>query len=261
MIAQETEGPPLTASAVSHRGQVRDVNEDAVGLFIEHGLFIVADGMGGRSKGDVASELAVEELERFFCSKLEKPNAPWPFPIDKNVSMGANLLRVGIKVANSHIRRVADSFDAHPRMGATVAALAVGETQFSAANVGDVRGDRVRAGTLERISRDHSIAEEMRRTNPQMSEEALEQMANRHIVTRTLGTDNDVEPALYQGPLEEGDVFLLCCDGLWDELGDLAMATILGATSDLEEAAQALVDAANAAGGKDNVTALLVKVG
>jgi serine/threonine protein phosphatase PrpC len=253
-------GRQLTAACVTHQGQVREDNEDAFGLFTEQGLFIVADGMGGRASGDVAAGLSVDEVERFFRSKLLAPLEAWPYPIDKKTSMGSNLLRVGMKVANAHIRKVAQADAAHHRMGATIVALAIGETHYSAANVGDARLYLYRNAELTRISRDHSLAEEIRAARPELSPEDLSRMANRNVVTRALGSKDEVEPTVYQGPLAPGDIFLLCCDGLWDEVDDQVIGTIVGAGVDPEEACQALVDAANAAGGKDNITALIVQV-
>lgn len=254
----------LSAFCASHPGEARQDNEDAFGLFIDQGLFVVADGMGGRSSGDVAAQLAVDEVERFFRTKLQAPREPWPFPIDKQMSLGANLLRVGLQVANAHIRKVAAALPDHHRMGATVAALAIGETHYAAANLGDVRVYQFRDGALARLSRDHSLVEEIRAARPEATEEELSRMASRNLVTRALGIKDEVEPTLYQGTLQAGDIYLLACDGLWNEVDESAIATILaaGASSpaELEATCQRLIDAANAAGGRDNITALVVQV-
>jgi len=163
-------------------------------------------------------------------------------------------------VANQKIREAAASDPSRHRMGATVVALAVGETQLVAANVGDVRLYRLRRGELARITRDHSVLEEMRAARPDMPPEQLAAIAPRNVVTRALGTKEEVEPSVYAEALETGDVYLLCSDGLWGSVADEQIAAVLSAHDDLEAACQALIDAANGAGGPDNVSALLAHV-
>src|SRR6185436_19446331 len=118
----------LLAAGASDPGRERDENEDAFGLFPKARLYVVADGMGGRAGGGTAARTAVEEVERFFREHHASPRSPWPFPIDKALSLGCNLQRVGMQVANQKIRETASSRPELNRMGATVAALAVGET-------------------------------------------------------------------------------------------------------------------------------------
>src|SRR6185436_8715867 len=116
----------------------------------------------------VAARISVDELESFYKERNASPRAPWPFPIDQAASLGTNILRVGLKVANQRIRAAAAASTEHHRMCATVAALLVGETQVVAAHVGDVRVYRLRDGTMKRLTRDHSVVEEMRAARPDM---------------------------------------------------------------------------------------------
>lgn len=250
----------LQACGNTHPGREREDNEDAFGVFTDARLFVLADGMGGRAAGAVAARLAVDEIERFFRDKQANPRDPWPFPVDKSTSFGANLLRVGAKVANQKIREAAAANPEYHRMGATLAALAVGETQIVTGHVGDVRVYRLRDGVLTRLTRDHSIVEEMRAARPEITEEELKSFALRNVVTRALGTREEVEPTVGTHSLGRRDTYLLCCDGLWGAVPDPQIAEILASTGDLEAAAQLLIDAANAAGGQDNVTAVLVRV-
>lgn len=250
----------VRACGFTHPGRQREENEDALGLFVEERLFVVADGMGGRTSGDVAAHLTVDELARFFREQRANPRAPWPFELDKSTSLGANLLRVGLKVANQRIREAAAEDPSRHRMGATAAAIAIGETQIVAANVGDVRVYRLRGGALARMTRDHSVLEEMRAARPDMSPEQLATVAHRNVVTRALGTKEDVEPSVHADGLEPGDVYLMCSDGLWGSVADAQIEAMLCAHTELESACQALIDAANEAGGPDNVTALLALV-
>ena len=260
--------PPLQieTAGLSHPGRERPRNEDAYGLFAR--LFIVADGMGGRAGGDRAAQLTVTEVERFFREQHAAPRNPWPFPIDKSTSTGSNLLRVGLKVANQKIRAAARRDPRKSRMGATAAALAVGETQAVVAHVGDVRVYRLRAVAggpgagwqLDRLTRDHSVVEEMRSARPDMPESAFASIPHRNVVTRALGTREEVEPEVAAHPLNRGDVYLLCSDGLWNAVGEHEMIRELTISPELTAAAARLVDLANAAGGKDNITAVLVRV-
>jgi protein phosphatase len=253
---------PITVQAVgyTHPGQQRPDNEDAFAIALPERLFVVADGMGGRSGGAVAAHLAVEELLAFYRHKRSAPRSPWPFPIDKRASFGANLLRVGLQVANQKVRATAARDPALSRMGATVAALAIGETHLVAAHVGDVRVYRIRRGTLARLTRDHSVAEEMLAARPDLGPKGLAALAPRNVVTRALGTKDQVEPTVYVNRFAGGDLYLICSDGLWGLVDEAQMAALATRTPDLEQACQALLDAANEAGGSDNITAVLVRI-
>jgi len=252
---------PLAACGFSHAGRQREENEDAFGSFVDARLFIVADGMGGHNAGEVASVMAVDALETFFRSYHADPRQPWPHAVDTELSLGANLLRVGIKVANDKIRTAAKQDRAKNRMGTTIVALAVGDAQLTIAHAGDSRAYRLRGGELKRLTRDHSIAEEMRAARPEMTDEELAGFAHRNVVMRSLGSKDELEPDVYVNKVAPGDVYMLCTDGLWGSVPDAKIAAILKSTTDIEAACQLLVDAANEAGGPDNITVLLVRLG
>jgi PPM family protein phosphatase len=251
----------VEAAGYTHPGRKRADNEDAFALAVEDRLFVVADGMGGRNAGEVAAHVAVDELVAFCRHKRAHPRAAWPFPIDRRASFGANLLHVAFKVANQKLRQAAAGDPALHRMGATLAALAIGETQLVAAHVGDVRIYRIRKRAIARLTRDHSLVEEMKAARPDLSETKLNRVAPRNVVTRALGSKDELDPTVYVNTFAAGDLYLLCSDGLWGAIDDderiLALCT---ATADLEQACQSLLDAANDAGGPDNLTAVLVRV-
>jgi protein phosphatase len=252
--------PTLSASGCTHPGRQRTENEDAFGTFVDARLFIVADGMGGHNAGQVASLMAIDALETFFRSFREDPRQSWPHPVDGELSLGANLLRVGIKVANDKIRQAAAGDRTRTRMGATVVAMAVGDAQVTIAHAGDSRAYRIRRGEIKRLTRDHSIMEEMLAARPEMKDDGSA-LAYRNVVTKCLGTKEEVEPAVYINTLEHGDTYLLCSDGLWATVPDDQINAIVSSTSDIEAASQLLVDAANDAGGPDNISVILVRVG
>ena len=254
--------PPLRleAAASSHAGQVRQDNEDVFGLFLDQRLFVVADGMGGRAAGEIAAQLAVDAVEAFFREHHSTPAEAWPFPLDARYSRAVNLLRVGLKVANRRIREEAQKDPAWHRMGATIAALAFDEDHLVAAHAGDVRIYRIRQRTISRLTRDHSIAEELRSAQAALPPEDLAALGNRNVITRALGSKPDVEPTVYLNSFAEGDVYLLCSDGLWNCLPDDRIATVVLGQADLEAACHALIEEGNQAGAPDNLTALLVRV-
>ncbi len=190
----------LASAGLTDAGREREENEDAFGEFPGARLFIVADGMGGRAAGGVAAQVAIAEIERFFREQQAAPRRPWPFPMDRALSFGTNLLAVGFKVANQRIRETAASKPEYHRMGATAAALALGETQVVVAHVGDVRVYRLRAGALTPLTRDHSVVEEVRAARPEMTDAELGAIANRNVITRALGTRQEVEATVTSHP-------------------------------------------------------------
>src|SRR5262245_4501024 len=258
--AEPADSMPLVAAGLSHAGTVRQENEDAFGCFVENRLFIVSDGMGGHNAGEVAAAMAIDTVEGFFTTFHADPRQVWPYGVDRALSLAANLLRVGIKVANDKIRESANTDRSRARMGATVVAMAVGEKQVAVAHAGDSRAYRLRAGELRKLTRDHSIAEEMRAARPEMTDEELAGFAHRNVVMRSLGSKEELEPDVYVNKVASGDLYLLCTDGLWGSVPDGRISQILLSTDDIEAGCQLLIDAANDAGGPDNITALLVRV-
>ena len=253
--------PALVAWGCTHAGQKRGSNEDALGTFVEDRLFIVADGVGGHSAGEVAATTAVDALAAFFRSFHADPRQSWPHPVDRSLSLGANLLRVGIKVANDKVRAAAAGDRSRARMASTIVAMAVGDAQVAIGHTGDSRAYRIRGGALHRLTRDHSIMEEMLAARPDMSVEEIATFSHRNVVTKCLGSKDDVDPTVCVEPVQPGDIYLLCSDGLWGAIPDETIAVIAQSTDDIEAACQALIDAANDAGGPDNISAILVRVG
>lgn len=253
--------PPLTAHAITHAGRKRSQNEDAFGTFVDDRLFVVADGMGGRSAGEVASHMTVDEISTFFRNFHDNPRQDWPYPVDRQRSLGANLLAVAVKVANDKIRAAAEANPSVAKMACTVVALAIGDNQLSVAHAGDARAYRFREGQLKRLTIDHSILAEMIAARPDMGESEIASFMHQNVVTKAVGSKPEIDPTLTSKAFQIGDSYLLCTDGLWGPVKDTAIADILRSTDDLDAACQMLVDAANDAGGPDNITALIARVG
>ncbi len=252
--------PVLSACGYTHPGQKRASNEDAIGTFVEDRLFVVADGVGGHSAGDIAAATAVDALAAFFRTFHADPRQAWPHPVDRSVSLGANLLRVGIKVANDKVRAAAAGDRMRSRMASTIVAMAVGDTQIAVAHTGDSRAYRVRGTEIQRLTRDHSIMEEMLAARPDIDPEEIASFSHRNVVTKCLGSKDEIDPTVSIDGLQPGDLYLLCSDGLWGTVTDDKLCAIARSTDDLDGACKLLVDAANAAGGPDNISAILVRV-
>lgn len=223
-------------------GRQRHANEDS--FHVRGPVFVVADGMGGAQAGEVASKAAAEAFDR------ELPQAP-----------PERVLRETIEAANRAIHERARRDPALAGMGTTTtAAIVDGEAEEVAiGHVGDSRAYRLRAGKLERLTRDHSLVEEMRRKG-QLTDEQAEDHPQRSIITRALGPEPEVEVDLQTVPARSGDVFLLCSDGLTTMLDDEQIARLLTRATSLQTAVRALVDEANRAGGRDNVTVIAFRL-
>ncbi|MGZ4203275.1 MAG: Stp1/IreP family PP2C-type Ser/Thr phosphatase [Thermoleophilaceae bacterium] len=222
-------------------GRQRHSNEDR--FYESPPLFVVADGMGGARAGEVASQIAVDE----FAAQ----DAGGDRPEERLADI--------VRAANRKIYDLAQSDEAHAGMGTTVTAALVGGREVSLGHVGDSRAYRFRDDELERITQDHSLVEELMRMG-KLSPEDAESDPRRSIITRALGPEPDVEVETCTYPAKDGDVYLLCSDGLTGMVPEERVAEILRSRSSLQQAAQALVDDANARGGKDNITVLLFKL-
>jgi PPM family protein phosphatase len=238
----------LRWGSASHEGQLRAQNEDHA--HAGEGLFVVADGMGGHLAGEVASEMAVERLNQRL--PMNEANT-----LDDVVD--------AISEANTEIYQGSIDDPDRAGMGTTVTALAVvtdphdGEA-FAVANVGDSRSYVLRHGRLRQLTIDHSFVQELVAEGAITRDEARTH-PRRNIVTRALGIEPYVRVDSWTMPIIRGDRFVLCSDGLVDEITDAAITTILNEhPDDPEAAAQALVDAANEAGGRDNITVVVVDV-
>jgi protein phosphatase len=223
-------------------GRQRNANEDTP--FARPPIFVVADGMGGAQAGEVASKTAAETFQG------ELPQAP-----------PEQLLRETIEAANRKVHERAKSDPALSGMGTTMTAAIVdaGAEEVAIGHVGDSRAYRLRRGKLERLTRDHSLVEEMRRKG-QITDEQAEDHPQRSIITRALGPEPEVEVDVQTVPALDGDVFLLCSDGLTTMLDDEHIARLLTRATSMESAARALVDEANRAGGRDNITVLVFRL-
>jgi serine/threonine protein phosphatase PrpC len=223
-------------------GRQRSANEDS--LVLQPPFFAVADGMGGARAGEVASAIAAEAFEGAR---------------DAGEAAEAQLARI-LREANRRIYDLAVTDESRRGMGTTLTAAKVHDGEVSLGHVGDSRAYRMRDGELEQITRDHSLVAELERSG-QITPEAAEHHPQRSIITRALGPEPDVEVDTYTLSGREGDLFLLCSDGLTSMISDDEVAAILRTSATLDDAADALIKAANQSGGKDNITVVLFRLG
>jgi len=223
-------------------GRQRQANEDS--MLARAPLFVVADGMGGAQAGEVASMTAIQA---FSDGLADGP------PEDA--------LESSIGIANRTIHDRAHADPSLSGMGTTITAAAVDSQREEVVigHVGDSRAYRLRDGIIQRLTRDHSLVEEMRRRG-QITEEQAEDHPQRSIITRALGPEPEVQVDIQAVPADPGDIFMLCSDGLTTMLADERIRVLIEEAASLEAATRALVDEANVAGGRDNITVLLFQI-
>jgi protein phosphatase len=228
-------------AARTDTGRQRHTNEDA--YFARAPAYAVADGMGGAQAGEVAARIATESFE----DGLGDSGSP-----GRRLSQVAN-------DANRRIFELARADESRSGMGTTLTAALLDGDEVTIVHVGDSRAYLLRGGELRQLTRDHSLVEELRRQGQLTTEEA-EEHPQRSIITRALGPEEDVDLDLQTHQAKTGDVFLLCSDGLTSMVRDDRLHEILSASASLREAVDALVNEANARGGRDNVTAVLFRL-
>ena len=252
---------PLTWAVRTDAGRRRSSNEDSHSSRPDVGLFIVADGMGGHVAGEVASRVAVESISAFIEDTAGADrNRTWPFPFEPELSFEANRLKAAFRLANRRIASaIADSQDLRG-MATTASAMLVAKDHACVAHIGDSRVYVLRKSDLRQITDDHSWVEEQVRAGI-LSPAAARQHPWRNVVTRALSGAEDPEIDVVQVKPVAGDRYLLCSDGLFGVVGDDRIAAILGdRTASLDAICGRLIDAANEAGGPDNITALIIQI-
>ena len=273
----------------THRGMVREQNEDAIGIAAEFGLALVADGMGGYNAGEVASGLATDFLVKHLSediAQLRLGAAQDPGGESTSSRMLHALLRARIDGANEAIIDVADRDPECQGMGTTLALLLFSNGVVTTLHLGDSRIYRMRDDVLSLLTRDHSLLQEQIDAGVLTPAEAQASI-NRNFVTRALGVDLVADPEINEYDVVPGDLYLICSDGLPDMLSDEDIFDLLrnpllaeadegdqlqlgvprpvdgrvAEATALDEVATRLVDAANAQGGRDNVSVVLASVG
>ncbi len=245
--------------AMTDVGVRRDHNEDDVAVFPEHGVAILADGMGGYNAGEVASAMAVSVIGEMIKTErsgieAEQINAQTGF------TEASMLVRQSVEAANEAIYRTARTEEACAGMGTTVLVTYLYGDRITAAHVGDSRMYRLRDKRLTHVTEDHSLVHEQVRRGLLSADDARNSRI-KNLVTRALGVEPGVEPDLVEDMVRAGDLYLMSSDGLTDVVSDEAIVHVLmEQQSQLPKAAKLLIDMANKAGGPDNISVILIKV-
>jgi protein phosphatase len=215
--------------------------------------------MGGHNAGEVASKMATDTVAAFIRRSEEVDKLTWPFGLDPNLSYGGNRLRTAVMLANRRVWREADSRQEYTGMGTTIVAALAEANMLSFCSAGDSRAYRIRNGNLEQITTDDSWVQAAYSIGA-LDANKIADHPMRSIITKAVGAKETIEADVIEEPLHEGDTFLLCSDGLHGMLDDSQILRIvMNGDGNLCRSVAELIAAANEAGGKDNITALLLR--
>ena len=248
----------LTFVAQTDTGRVREHNEDTIATDADVGLLVLADGMGGYNAGEVASGIAVKTITNLVREGLGREDLD---SVDRNtgLSRASIVLRDAITRANKIIYQTARSQAECEGMGTTVVAALFYDNRISIAHVGDSRLYRQRGSQIAQVTMDHSLLQELVDRGFYSPEEA-QRAANKNYVTRALGVEAQVEVEVQEHPVDKGDIFILCSDGLSDMVEDEDIRlTISTFGANLDTVAKQLIQLANENGGRDNVSVVLAQ--
>ncbi|MBM3789024.1 MAG: Stp1/IreP family PP2C-type Ser/Thr phosphatase [Acidobacteria bacterium] len=240
-------------------GRRRSINQDCVFFDDQAGLYIVADGMGGHSGGEVASRLAVGVVSAFVLKKRHTDQSSWPYGIDPGFSYNGNCLRTAIMLANAKVWEQGARDPDLAGMGTTIVVALAEEGSLTIASAGDSRAYRIREGAIDQITTDDSWVQDALDKGV-LTREQLRNHAMKNVITRAVGSSEAIQPRMVEERLQDGDTYLFCSDGLHGMLQDSEILRItLAARGDLRGAVAELVAAANSSGGKDNISALMFR--
>lgn len=247
----------IHAYGLSNPGPVRKTNEDSFFSDPALQLFIVADGLGGHAAGEVASKLAVETISGFVRRIDEEGELSWPYGIEPNLSFAGNLLRTAVHVANRRVFRAAERDDDYTGMATTVVAALISGSRLTVASAGDSRLYVFAEGRLSQITRDDTWAATILATQGDSTPGGSRSM--RHVLTNVIGARDQADVHLHEFDLTDGELILLCSDGLHGVLDDATIAAMLAEGQAPDAVVPRLIDEALMRDVKDNVTAVLVR--
>jgi PPM family protein phosphatase len=255
--------PRVVFAGVTDVGRQRKHNEDCLLIKGEHGLFCVADGMGGHNAGDVASKLVATSLGNYFEATAPGRDGRAPahdLPEEyAALSPGARRLAAGVSKANRDVFTISNTHQQHHGMGSTCVAIHLAEGMVHVAHVGDSRCYRIRDGEITQMTRDHSLINDALDMKPDLTKEELARLP-KNIITRALGMKDGVKVDIKSEATLPGDLYLLCSDGLTGMVPVDHILDVINLTPEPQEACELLIAEANDHGGTDNISALLVRI-
>ena len=250
----------ISSAVASHPGLRREENEDCFSTRDDLALYMVADGMGGHAAGEIASRLAVDTIVAFISDTRDADmNRTWPFPYDHTLSLDGNRLKAAFRLANRKLGTAVESNETLRGMATTAAAVLFGHGMPMVAHVGDSRVYLWRDNALRQVTHDHSWVSEQVRAGV-MTEKDARRHPWRNVVTRALAGGEDPDVDVTELEVRSGDRLLLCSDGLHGVVPPDRVEAIVKKGKSLAETCKLLIDAANAAGGPDNITVVMLQV-
>jgi len=247
----------IESAGITDRGKKRKANEDSLFLEDSLGLYVVADGMGGHQAGEVASRLVVETIKDYFESSRENDADANPVYGDKALSLEANQLLSGIQMSNRVVLEAARANSSYRGMGSTVSAVYLTDASLIAANVGDSPIYLIRDGNIRLLSVPHTLLAEQAAQNPENAAKLGREF--RHVLTRAMGTEEYVRADIYEIQCFKDDILVISSDGLSDKASPEEIQQLVDGNGS-EAACRRLIDLANARGGDDNITVIVLKV-
>jgi len=243
----------INAFGITDPGRTRDHNEDTFSISDDLGLFIVSDGIGGHRGGEIASKIVVEALPYKIASALSESSRT-----EENQKIG--ILRNAIGDLSKQIYLKGSEVHELQGMGATVVACLISKDIATIAHLGDSRIYLLRKGAFEQLTEDHTISQ-LLLLSGQINKRQAKKHPTRNVLTRYVGMESTLEPETALLELQDGDRLVLCSDGLTNEITNRQIGEMLCCEADIKKVCKKLVDAANAAGGKDNITAMVIQYG
>ncbi len=241
-------------------GRHRKYNEDSYLCNPKEKLFLIADGIGGQAAGEIASKLAIRNIEEFVV-RSHSEDITWPIPYRQEFTLDQNSLLAGTTLANRKVRELANQNPSMKGMGTTLVGVIIKGNLLAILNIGDSRLYRIRGGEIEQITQDHTVAGEQEKLGLLTKEEASNH-PQKHILTSALGIEvmENLRIDLSLVDILKKDLYLMCSDGLNDMLSDKEILAIINSDENrsLEKISLSLIQQANLAGGRDNITIILL---
>ncbi|MBS4539740.1 Stp1/IreP family PP2C-type Ser/Thr phosphatase [Clostridium sp. D2Q-11] len=243
----------MNCGSCSHVGKVRDTNQDSyyINHYDELPIFAVADGMGGHNGGEIASEITIEIIKTnadIYLNKL----------LEEKLSI-ESFIKKSLTLSNEEIFKAANENKSYKGMGTTVTMGCIYKNKLYIGHIGDSRAYIARDNMITRLTKDHSLVAELVRNGTITEEEAINH-PQKNIITRALGTNNDIEIDIYTYDLQKNDIILLCTDGLTNMVSEREIIELINTTEDIQVICDALINKANDNGGYDNSTVIIIKV-
>jgi len=249
---------PIQSHGLSDPGPVRKINEDSFFSDATLRLFIVADGLGGHSAGEVASGLAVDTISGFIRRTEADSELSWPYGIEPGLSFSGNVLRTAVHLANRRVFRAAEKHDEYTGMGTTVVAAFITGSKLSVAHAGDSRLYLLTNGELKQLTRDDTWAATILASQAD-GHGVPPARSMKHVLTNVIGAREQADVHIGEYDLSPGNAILLCSDGLHGALDDAALLELMAPADAPADVVSRMIQSALARGAKDNVTAIVAR--